>query len=326
MNVSVVVPARNAASTIDECLRGLQTQSFPQYRYEVIVVDDGSTDETPGIVEKHDVTLVSQPHGGPAAARNRGVTASEGEIVLFTDADCVPDRNWIAEMIRSFGDPEVVGVKGVYRTRQKDIVARFVQCEYEERYELMARRRWIDFIDTYSAGYRREVFLAQGGFDTQYPNASVEDQELSFRLAERGYKMVFNPQAIVYHQHPKTLAAYSRRKFNIGYWKMRVLRTHPGKAVSDSHTPQTLKVQMVLVLTTMALALLGMWRVSCCFAAGLSFLLLLVSVTPFSLRALRKDPPVGLISPLLLFVRALALGLGMVRGSWDLLFSGEVAD
>lgn len=326
MDVSVVVPARNAASTIDDCLSGLQTQSVPKDRYEVIVVDDGSTDETPDIVEKHDVTLVSQPPRGPAAARNKGVAASEGETVLFTDADCVPDENWIAEMVRSFGDAEVVGVKGVYRTRQKDIVARFVQCEYEERYELMARRRWIDFIDTYSAGYRREVFLAQGGFDTRYPNASVEDQELSFRLAERGYKMVFNPQAIVYHQHPKTLTAYFKRKFNIGYWKMRVLRTHPGKAVSDSHTPQTLKAQMVLVVTTVALALMGMWRASCCFAAGLSFLLLLVSVMPFSLKALRKDLPVGLISPFLLLVRALALGLGMVRGSWDLLFPGEVMD
>jgi len=107
----------------------------------VIVVDDGSTDETSGIAERHDVTLVRQPPRGAAAARNRGVAASEGEIVLFTDADCVPDTNWIAEMVRSFGDPEVVGAKGVYRTRQKEIVARFVQCEYEERYELMARQR-----------------------------------------------------------------------------------------------------------------------------------------------------------------------------------------
>ena len=138
--------------------------------------------------------------------------------------------------------------------------------------------------------------------------------------------MVFNPQAIVYHQHPKTLTAYFRRKFNIGYWKMRVLRTHPGKAVSDSHTPQTLKAQMVLVVTTVALALMGMWRASCCSAAGLSFLLWLVSVMPFSLKALRKDPPVGLVSPFLLLVRALALGLGMVRGSWALLFPGKVMD
>ncbi len=326
MDVSVVVPARNAAYTIDECLSGLQTQSVPRGRYEVIVVDDGSTDETAGRAEEYDVTLVRQPPSGAAAARNKGVAASTGEIVLFTDADCVPDENWISEMVHSFADPEVVGAKGIYHTRQKEIVARFVQCEYEERYGLMARRRWIDFIDTYSAGYRREVFLAQGGFDTQYPDISVEDQELSFRLAAQGYKMVFNPRAIVYHQHPKTLPRYFKRKFNIGCWKMRVLKTYPSKAVSDSHTPQTLKAQMALVVTTAALALLGMWRASCWFAAGLSFLLWLASVMPFSLKALRKDPPVALVSPFLLLVRALALGLGMAAGSWNLLFAREVMD
>jgi hypothetical protein len=138
--------------------------------------------------------------------------------------------------------------------------------------------------------------------------------------------MVFNPRAAVYHQHPDSVTAYFKRKFNIGYWKVRVLRTYPGKAVSDSHTPQTLKAQMALVVTTAALALLGMWRASCWLAAGLSFLLWLASVVPFSLEALRKDPPVALVSPFLLLVRALALGLGMVAGSWNLLFAREVTD
>jgi cellulose synthase/poly-beta-1,6-N-acetylglucosamine synthase-like glycosyltransferase len=326
IGISVVVPARNAARTIGGCLDGLQAQSVSRDQYEVIVVDDESTDDTRHVVEGYDVTLLTQAHKGPAAARNRGVGAAKGEIVLFTDADCVPDGNWIEEMVRSFGDPEVVGVKGAYRTRQKAIVARFVQCEYEERYERMARQRWIDFVDTYSAGYRREVFLAQDGFDTRYANASVEDQEMSFRLAERGYKMVFNPQALVYHQHPDSVAAYFRRKFNIGYWKVRVLQAHPGKAVRDSHTPQTLKAQMVLVVTTVALALLGLWRSSFGFVAGLSLLLLLISVMPFSLKALLKDPAVGLISPFLLLVRAVALSLGMIGGLWDLVLRGKAVD
>jgi cellulose synthase/poly-beta-1,6-N-acetylglucosamine synthase-like glycosyltransferase len=280
IGISVIVPVRNAARTIGACLDGLEAQSVSRDRYEVIVVDDGSTDDTRDIVKGYDVVLLTQAHQGPATARNRGVGAARGEIVLFTDADCVPDENWIEEMVRPFDDPEVVGVKGAYRTRQGEIVARFVQCEYEERYERMAGRRFIDFIDTYSAGYRREVFLAHGGFDAGYPNASVEDQELSFRLAERGYKMVFNPRAAVHHQHPDNVAAYFKRKFNIGYWKVRVLQSHPGKAVRDSHTPQTLKVQMVLVVATVALALLGLWRSSFCSVAGLSLLLLLISVMP----------------------------------------------
>ena len=325
MEISVVVPARNAAQTIGSCLQSLFEQSVSRERYEVIVVDDGSTDDTGQVVERSGATLIAQSHQGPAAARNSGVSESKGSILLFTDADCVPETNWVEEMVRPFDDREIAGVKGVYRTGQGGIMPRFVQCEYEERYELMARQRYIDFIDTYSAGYRREVFVAAGGFDTRYPSASVEDQEFSFRLAERGYKMVFNPRAVVYHQHPNSLTAYFRRKFNIGYWKVMVLRRHPGKAVRDSHTPQTVKLQMGLVLVLVPLLVLLILRSFFCFLPLLAVALFLVSALPFTVQVLRKDPVVGLFTPILLFVRALALGLGMVKGGWDAIVRREVA-
>ncbi len=323
MEISVVVPAYNAAPTIGACLEGLLAQSVPRHRYEVIVVDDGSDDQTKQVVRGYDVHLIDQPHQGPARARNRGVAEARGEIVLFTDADCVPANDWIGQMVTPFEDPEVVGVKGAYRTRQKGILPRFVQCEYEERYQRMARLRQIDFIDTYAAGYRREVFLEQGGFDIRYPDASVEDQEFSFRLAERGYKMIFNPQAVVYHQHPRTVGAYFKRKFNIGYWKVMVLQRHPQKAVSDSHTPQSLKVQMgvvLLLIPVVGLVVLTGLVLPFLVAA----ILYAVSVLPFVVRTLPRDPLVALLSPFLLFVRAVALGCGMQKGLWDLAFRTEV--
>ncbi len=325
MEISIVVPARNAARTIGRCLQGLLEQSVSRERYEVIVVDDGSTDETGQVVEGSGATLIAQAQQGAAAARNKGASVAKGDILLFTDADCVPETNWVAEMGRSFEDQEVVGVKGVYDTRQPGLMPRFVQCEYEERYERMAKQRWIDFIDTYSAGYRREIFLAEGGFDTRYPSASVEDQEFSFRLAERGYKMVFNPRAVVYHEHPQTLTAYFQRKFNIGYWKVMVLRRHPGKAVRDSHTPQTVKIQMGLALVLVPLLALLLVRSFLGWLSLLAVVLFLVSAVPFVVRAWRRDPVVGLLSPFLLFVRALALGLGLVSGGWDAMLRREGA-
>ncbi|TKJ28073.1 MAG: glycosyl transferase family 2 [Chloroflexi bacterium B3_Chlor] len=324
IEVSIVVPAYNAGGTIDACLTGLLTQSVPREGYEVIVVDDGSGDETREIVGKHDVRLIDQPHQGPAVARNRGVAEARGEIVLFTDADCVPTEDWIAEMVRPFDDPEVVGVKGVYLTQQSGIVPRFVQCEYEERYDRMARRRRIDFVDTYAAGYRRSVFVAEGGFDVRYPNASVEDQEFSFRLAERGYRMVFNPQAAVYHRHPRTLGTYLKRKFNIGYWKVMVLQRHPQKAVRDSHTPQSLKIQMGVVFLLIPVVALALLR-GLMLPALVAVIFFLVSVVPFAAKTLLKDPLVGVVSPLLLFVRSVALILGVMKGSWDFLFHRKVA-
>lgn len=323
MDISVVVPARNAGQTIGACLESLLAQSEPRERYEVIVVDDGSTDDTRQVVQRYAVTLLDQPHEGPAAARNRGVAASKGQVALFTDADCVPAPDWIYEMARPFQDQDVIGVKGAYRTRQRGILPRFVQCEYEERYERMAKLRQIDFIDTYSAGYRRQIFLAEGGFDTAYPNASVEDQEFSFRLAERGYKMVFNPRAVVYHRHPETLMAYFRRKFNIGYWKVRVLRRHPAKAARDSHTPQSLKIQMVLAVILVPLLVLVLARDWFCSLALLTVVLHLASTLPFVIKTTRKDPSVGVVAPFLLFLRALALSLGMFKGAWDVIMHWE---
>ena len=123
-----------------------------------------------------------------------------------------------------FVDPTVAGAKGEYQTCQRELVARFVQQEYQDRYDRMARQSQIDFVDTYSAAYRRNIFLAAGGFDTTFPTASVEDQEFSFRLEEQGHRLVFVPGAIVYHQHDRSVGEYVRRKYRIGFWKALVTR------------------------------------------------------------------------------------------------------
>ena len=162
-------------------------------------------------------------------------------------------------MLEPFEDPDIAASKGAYLTTQSSLAARFVQIEYEERYDQMRRLAWIDFIDTYSAAYRRPVFVANGGFNTCFPgDSSGEDQELSFRLAESGHKMVFVPEAQVYHRHPATLRAYVRRKYKTGYWKALVLRLHPGKAVEDSHTPGSLKLQLVAVAAAGPILLAGL--------------------------------------------------------------------
>jgi len=283
--------------------------------YEIIVVDDGSIDNTAEAARKSGADKVLRlPHQGPAAARNAGVEAAVGDIVLFTDADCEPAPDWVEKMTSPFDDPEVVGAKGVYRTRQRGLVARFVQLEYEDRYDRMARQEQIDFIDTYSAAYRRDVFLKNGGFDPIFITASVEDQEFSFRLARKGYKLVFVPDAIVYYHHEANLIEYFRRKFGIGYWKALLLRWHPEKAVRDSHTPQVLKFQILLLGLTGLGIFLGLFRPEGWLIASGSAFLFFLSTVPFILKAARKDPPVALIAPAMLVIRAFALGVGLLAG------------
>lgn len=327
--ISVIIPAYNAASTLFNCLNALQSQSVPSSSYEIIVVDDGSTDNTTKVAEDTGVRVVSQPNNGAAAARNHGAQIALGELLLFTDADCVPAYDWVEQMSAPFTDMDLAGAKGVYLTKQSELTARFVQLEYEDKYERMRSSTQIDFVDTYSAAYRRDIFLAMGGFDTTFPGATVEDQEFSFRLAEAGYRLIFLPNARVWHQHDQSVSEYAHRKYLIGYWKPAVTRKYPNKFLQDSHTPQSLKAQMGLA--ALGGGFLGLGLVSKFWHAGFgrvcthvgfgTWAIMLLSGWSLYKRILQKDPVVLMAAPGLLFVRAWSLGLGFFFGTLRLLRS-----
>ena len=311
---SIIIPTFNGASRIGNCLDSLVNQTTDR-DVEILVVDDGSTDNTADVVRRYSsVRLVTQANAGPASARNRGAMEARGTILLFTDDDCVPMPDWLEAMLEPFQDIEVVGAKGVYRTHQKSLAARFVQIEYEDKYRLMAGLPSIDFIDTYSAAFRRDRFLEMTGYDTSFPVACAEDIELSYRMSARGWKMNFVPAAIVYHTHPDTFLRYLKKKYKFAFWRVLAVRKNPSKGVKDSHTPQIMKLQL-LFLPVMLLAvvfdLAVRPRVSVSAAVVAGFLL---STLPFTLRAIRKDPAVGLLSPVLLVARACAQVVGVAGG------------
>ncbi len=267
------------------------------------------------VVERYSgVRLISQPNAGPAAARNHGALEAQGTILLFTDDDCVPMPEWLNAMLRPFEDPEVVGVKGVYRTAQKSLVARFVQIEYEDRYRLMVGLSSIDFIDTYSAAFRRDRFLEMSGYDTSFPLACAEDIELSYRMSARGWKMKFVPAAIVYHTHPDTLSRYLRKKYKFAFWRVLALRKNPGKAVKDSHTPQLMKLQLLFPPTLLLAAAVDLIVRPALPASVIVLAAFLISTVPFAWRAIRKDRAVGPVSPAFLGARAWAQVLGVAGG------------
>jgi glycosyltransferase involved in cell wall biosynthesis len=313
--VSVIVPVYNGAESLAACLTALSAQRKPIVRAEgceVIVVDDGSVDGSAEIAAQHGVTVIRQHHAGVAVARNRGAQRARGQLLLFTDADCEPLPNWVEQMVAPFADPDVVGVKGVYRTRQRALVARFAQAEYEEKYARLGQKSQIDFVDTHSAAYRRDVFLAEGGFNPEF--IRNQDQEFSFRLAKAGHKLVFTPQAVVLHQHPTTLWRYAVRKARIGCWKVRVHTLHPSKAFRDSYTPWTQKAQILLLpFSGMAAAAAVLGLIPWSFVA-LPAAVGYISCVPLMVNASRHGWQVVLIAPLLALVRALALGLGVTWG------------
>jgi len=312
--ISVIIPAKNAAGSINECLQAVLTQKNISCELEVVLVDDGSTDNTAARATSMGVKVIRQDNAGPAAARNAGVRQARGEIVAFTDADCIPTADWLLHLTAPLNAPDVVGAKGAYRTRQRSWTARFVQQEYEFKYTRLTKQRYIDFIDTYSAAYRREVFLENGGFDPSFSVPSVEDQEFSFRLARKGYHMVFAPEAVVYHRHDQTWGEYARRKFGIGYWKAFMLRWLPEKFLSDSHTPPSLRWQILLLGLTGLFCLGALYWSSAFWIALVYLALFYLTSLPLFAQIYQRDRGVLWITPILLVLRALALGVGLLVG------------
>lgn len=312
--ISVIIPTYNTAAKLKECLEGLEKQTYPREQYEIIVVDDGSTDDTKSIIGGFRVRYCFQENRGPAAARNRGVEMAQGNIILFTDADCIPSETWIQEMVSPFHNPEIVAVKGVYKTKQRSLWARFAQIEFNERYNKLLKQEYIDMIDTYSAGFKKEVFLSMGGFDSSFPFPNNEDTDLSYRMSLEGHKMVFNPDAIVWHSgHPDNLKKYVKLKFWRGYWRMVVYRRYSNKILKDSYTPQTLKLQIGFTFFSI-ICFLFMWLLPLVMSYTLltGIILFLISSFPFMRLAIQEDKRIGIVSPFFLFVRALALGSGIL--------------
>jgi glycosyltransferase involved in cell wall biosynthesis len=315
---SVIVPAYNAASTIERCLQALLQQSLPPDSYEVIVVDDGSTDETSGLASRFPVRLLRQPHAGPACARNQGALAASGQYLLFTDADCVPNPSWIEQITRPFeADQRVAAVKGAYRSVQPELMARFGQLELEAKYAYLRRQRTIDFVDTGSAAFRVDAFWELGGFEPQFLDPSNEDTQLSFGLVAGGWRLVFAEQAAVGHQHVTSLAGYLRRKWRHGYWRVRVYHRYPKKMLGDSYTPRSMQLQFLGAVATVAFSALPRARV----LAGLGAAVFLLGALPFVRQALPRGWGLAAATPVLLYLRALALGAGLAHGTFAVLLA-----
>ncbi len=316
--LSIVIPAYNAANTLPELLDALSQQTVPASDFEVIVVDDGSTDATADIARRAGVRILSQTNQGPAAARNHGAKEARGKYIIFTDSDCVPDPGWLAAMVAPFNDPNVMGVQGAYRTEQTALAARFAQLEFEDRYDLMRCFSSIDLVATYAAAFPRAIFLRMGGFDTSFPKANNEDTEFSYRLAAGGYKLVFADSAIVRHQHPETVLDYLRTKLARAYWRLVVYRRYPEKAVKDRYTTNRIKFQTLAASAGLGSLILSpifppLFLISVALFAGI-----LVSATPLAKRA-TTDPVLARACFPLVFGRSIVFAIGSLWAVFDMI-------
>jgi GT2 family glycosyltransferase len=312
--IAAIVPARDAAACLDHCLEALRAEGVPGDDRQLIVVDDASEDDTAKIAAAAGAIVLNGRGRGPAAARNLGARQATADVLVFLDADTAPEPGWLAALLEPLEDPEVVAVKGRYVTRQTGLVPRFSQLEFEEKYARLERAERVDFVDTGTAAYRRDVFLNVNGFDESFPAQSAEDVELAFRLAEQGARFAFSPNARVCHLHAESLLAYLYKKARYGFFRVTVYRRHPRKLKGDSYTPPWMGIQIVLAgaLPLVVVGRLvglprGLTRIMSLALAG--------TCLPLLRRAWLTDrgllPLVVPLSYLRAFAQGLGLGLGL---------------
>ena len=318
INISIIIPVYNAENTILQCLNSLANQSINQKYYEVICIDDGSLDNSFAILTAYNniknLITITQPNNGPARARNKGAVKARGNILLFTDSDCILDYYWIHEMTKPFEESDVVGVQGRYKTKQKQIISQFEQLEIENSYKKMSRIKYIDSIGTYSAAYRQEIFMKYGGFNTQYKEASGEDFELSYKIYNDGYQMVLNKNAICFHKHSEKLFDYLKTKYKRGYWRALLYKNIKNKIFSDTYTSFIMKSQFILVFfSILSLPVVLIDSIYLLFTL-VCVLLFVILCIPFINFVGHKNIKVILISPFIIFLRAVFFMTGMIFG------------
>ncbi len=224
--VSVVVCAYNAESTMAACLDSLRGLRYPAY--EVVVVDDGSTDRTGEIADEYEgLHVIHQENQGLSAARNVGIAASIGEIIAFTDSDCVVDPDWLYYLVATFLSSGQAAVGGPNLPPPEDsLVASCVAASPGGPLHVLLDDEEAEHIPGCNMAFRREVLEEIGGFDPIY-RAAGDDVDLCWRLQERGHRIAFSPAAMVWHFRRNTVKAYVGQQRGYGKAEGLLYFKHP---------------------------------------------------------------------------------------------------
>jgi O-antigen biosynthesis protein len=224
--VSVVVASYNGGRTLKDCLESLRHLNYPDY--EVILVDDGSTDDTPAIAKQFPaVRNIRHENRGLSVARNTGIAAATGEIVAFTDSDCRADEEWLRFLVSDLLKGEFVGMGGHnFLPPDDSLVAAAVMVSPGGPAHVMLTDREAEHIPGCNMAFYKWVLEEIGGFDPIFRKAG-DDVDVCWRLQQRGHKIGFSPAAFVWHYRRPTVKAYLKQQAGYGEAEALLARKHP---------------------------------------------------------------------------------------------------
>jgi GT2 family glycosyltransferase len=231
--ISVVVCTYNGARTIRDCCEGLRRLDYPNF--EVIVVNDGSSDATVAIVEEYGFRVISGKNNGLSHARNVGLHAASGEIVAYTDDDAYPDPDWLRYLAAGFLGSTHVGIGGPNIPPPGDgLVAESVANAPGGPIHVLLSDQEAEHIPGCNMAFRRKALLEIGGFDPQFRTAG-DDVDVCWRLRERGGTLGFHPGAVVWHHRRNSVRTYWKQQMGYGRAEALLERKWPEKYNRAGH-------------------------------------------------------------------------------------------
>lgn len=226
-SVSIVIPVKNGADTIGDMLSALFNQAWAPHDLEIIVVDNGSTDRTRDVVKQFDVTLLEETTPGVSAARNRGLKQARGEIYISVDADTLPTRYWLKEIVAPFSDPDVILVGGKIISYKPETGAeRYIESAGLYDPKNSVTNAHIPFVVGMNLAVRRGAALAIGGWAEELLRA--DDIDFSYRLnRHRPLVIHYQPKAVIFHRNRQTDKGLKDQARGYGYGAALIYRRYP---------------------------------------------------------------------------------------------------
>lgn len=222
LRISVVVPVLNEESTVGDLLRSIEKLDYPRRDMEVLIVDNGSKDRTRDIVRQNHCRLLVEPKQSSYAARNLGIINSDGEVIAFTDGDCLVSRSWLRTLLEGFDRREIGAVAGPVLPCDPATLTQ----KFQARWSTPAHRPDnlpTPFAVTANVAYKREVFERVGLFDERWKSGG--DIDLAWRMQKNGgFSLRFLTKAgVVYHQNNENFFYLMASAAKRGYgWRVLV--------------------------------------------------------------------------------------------------------
>ena len=232
--VSVIVPVYNAEKTLEECIQSIFDLDYPKEKLEPIFVNNASTDNTVQILKKYEdkIKILSENKRGPAAARNKGLQNASGEIIAFTDSDCMVEKNWL-ENINPFFQDEKIGIIGgkILAKPPYNEVEKFGEFIHDHNSAINLFKP--PYVITMNWASRLSVLKEMNFFNEDF--IRCEDVDLSHRIYMAGYKIVYAPEAIVYHRNEKTLHGLFREGYLHGLYSIQFIKHYSDFLLKSGH-------------------------------------------------------------------------------------------